>query len=317
VGAETSSEVKIADGSELPPLLATTNLTAVRDAVLAEGRGVDVTGAWRSDDDLENLVLRTTDGWIVRFPRCPEPGFAREVGVLGRLAGRLTVPIPEVAWIGTRCRMMAYRAMVGAAFDASAYSQADARHRNRLAASLARFLVVMHTALSSDEIAQIGVPTVDGDAQHALVVDRIDRVPPALRSRAMDVADHFRESWLEEPRPVGGALLHNAFRPSKMVLTDGVGELAGIWGFSRVRVGPPSLDLRYLASYPAEASAGLRRDLMQRVADQYARTGIRLDVDAARAAMAMEDLIRAIDSGDFHRFEPDDGMWSSSREDQA
>jgi hypothetical protein len=49
---------------------------------------------------------------------------------------------------------------------------------------------------------------------------------------------------------------------------------------------------------------------MQRVADQYGRTGITLDVDGARAAMAMADLARAIETADFRRFTPDDGVWA-------
>ena len=305
------------DGVDLPPLLAATDLAAAREAVLAEARGLDVAGAWFCGEGSANLVLRTTDGWIVRFPLREEPGLAREVAVLSGLAGRLTAEIPQVAWTGGRCRLIAYRAVVGATFDSTAYSQADARHRNRLAASIARFLVVLHQGLSSAEIAQLGVPDFDGDRQHELVVDRLNRVPSSLRARARDVADHFREAWLEEPRPAGRALLHNNFSPSKMALNDGVGELVGVWGFSRVRVGPPSLDLRYLASSPAGSSSGLRRDLMQRVADQYARTGVRLDVDAARAAMALADLVSAIDTGDFSRFEPDDGMWGRPGADRA
>jgi len=303
--------------SALPPLLEATDPAAVRAAVSAEGRSLDLAGARLHDEGYENLVLRTADGWILRFPRRQEPDFAREVAVLRLLAGRLPVPVPEVAWTGERRRLMAYRALDGAAFDPAAYAAADHRRRNRLAASLARFLAVMHTALSAEEIAEVGVPAVDNDAQLALVTDRLDQVPAELRARAEDIVEHFREAWLEPPRPARQVLLHNDFHLLNAVLTDGVGELTGVWDFSCVQVGPPSLDLRYFARIPEQAPPQLRRDLMQRVADQYARTGITLDVDGARAAMAVEDLVDAIDSGDFRRFAPDDGVWAWPGADRA
>jgi aminoglycoside phosphotransferase (APT) family kinase protein len=290
----------------LPPLLAGTTLEVVLAAVEAEDRGLDLTGA-RLNEGHENLVLRTVDGWILRFPRREEPDFAREVALLARLDGRLAEAVPKVAWTGTHRRVMAYRALDGAAFDVAEYGRADARHRNRLAASLARFLAVLHTALSPAEIAEIGIPVFDAVAQMALVTDRLDRVPAELRARAEDVAEHFGEAWVAEPRPVRQVLLHNEFHPLNMVF-DGVGELTGIWDFSCAQVGPPSLDLRYLARVPADAPPELRRDLMQRVADQYGRTGITLDVDGARAAIALGDLVEAIDAGDFRRFGAD-GVW--------
>jgi aminoglycoside phosphotransferase (APT) family kinase protein len=292
----------------LPPLLVGTTLKAVRAAVEAEGRGLDLTGARLHDEGYENLVLRTAGGWILRFPRREEPDFAREVALLARLDGRLTEAVPQVAWTGTHCRLMAYRALDGAAFDPTGYGRADARQRNRLAASLARFVAVLHTALDPAEIAALGVPVFDAVAQMALVTERLDHVPAELRVRAEDVVEHFAEAWVTEPRPVRQVLLHNDFHPLNMAFTEGVGELTGIWDFSCAQVGPPSLDLRYLARVPADAPPELRRDLMQRVADQYGRTGITLDVDGARAAIALEDLIEAIEGGDFRRFTAD-GVW--------
>src|SRR5665648_1018540 len=90
--------------SAVPPLLEATDLAAVREAVAAEGRGMDLAGARLHDEGYENLVLRTVDGWILRFPHRAEPDFVREVAVLRLLVGRLPVPVPEVAWTGSHRR---------------------------------------------------------------------------------------------------------------------------------------------------------------------------------------------------------------------
>jgi len=279
-------------------------------AALADSdHGLDLTSARLVPSDDDELCLRTPDGWLVRFAGA-EADPARELALLARLRGALLADLPTDAWVGTGPRVIAYRDVQGATFDAAEYAAADGRRRNRLAASIARFLVVLHTALSPEEATALGVPTVDPDGLAESVVPRLQEVPAHLRARATDVVEHFREAWLAEPRPGRQVLLHGGLHAGSMVLRDPVGELTGVRQLSHVRVGPPSLDLRYLARVPEEASPGVRRDLMQRVADQYARTGITLDVDGARAAMAMSDLAAAIRSGDFHRFEPDDGVWA-------
>lgn len=286
------------------------DLPAALAALADEAHDLELPGAHLVASELDELVLRTADGWLVRFPRGGEPDPARELVLLTRLGDALLADLPTDAWTGTAHRLIAYREVPGAVFDPAAYAAADGRRRNRLAASIARFLVVLHGAMTVDEATALGVPTVDPDAQAARVLARLAEVPAPLRPRATDVVAHFREAWLDEPRPVRHVLLHGGLHAHSMVLSDPVGELTGVQHLSRVCVGPPSLDLRHLARVPADASASVRRDLMQRVADQYARTGVTLDVDAARAAMAMADLEAAIGSGDFHRFEPDDGVWA-------
>jgi aminoglycoside phosphotransferase (APT) family kinase protein len=279
------------------PLLGTADKAAVIAAAADEDRGLDLTGAELDGAGYENLVLRTADGWILRFPRRAEPDFDREVAVLRRLAGTLPVPIPDVAWTGTRHRVMAYRAVDGDAFEAAAYEAAEPRTRDRLAASLARFLVVMHSSLSTAEIAELGIPAADHAGQVELVRDRMDRVPARLRAGAERVLDEFAAAWPDDLES-SSVLLHNDFHLLNMVFTGPAGELTGVWDFSCVRTGPPGLDLRYFARVPQSVPLAIRRDLLSRLAEQYGRTGITLDPEAARAAMAMEDLVDGVLSDD-------------------
>lgn len=258
------------------PLLAETDPAAVLAAAAEEDRGLDLAGARLDSAGYENLVLRTGDGWILRFPRHDEPDFDREVAVLRRLAGTLPVPTPDVAWTGSRHRLMAYRAIDGAPFDAVAYADADGRTRDRFAAGLARFLVAMHMALPDDEIAALGVPAVDNAGQVALVTERLDRVPQRLRAEAERLMADFAEAWVTDP-PGPPVLLHNDFHLLNMVFASrpggGLAELSGVWDFSCVRTGPAGLDLRYFARVPQAVPLATRHDLLRRLADQYGRRG--------------------------------------------
>lgn len=284
-------------------------LTGACADIEAEARGVVLEGAVVLPSAPDQLVVRTVDGWIVRLPVDPDRGAdpTREAAVLDLVGDLLPVPVPAVAWTGRHRPMLAYRALDGARFDVDAYAAADKRTRNRLAASFARFLAVLHAAVPADAAAEAGVPAWDAAALLAEV--EAHDVPPPLAERAADVVEHFREVWVAEPRTARTVLLHGGFHPENMVLHGPAGELAGVWGFRHALLGPPSLDLRFLARWPGDAASGVRRDLMQRVAEQYGRTGVDLDVDGARSAMAMADLAEALASGDTRHFEPEHGVW--------
>ena len=302
------------------------DLAALRAALALEGNGAGpgdarAPGAGSGPDELEPLpeqdrcdddrcvVARTRDGRIVRLA-LDAADAAREAALVRLLADRLLVELPQDVRTGQVAPVVVHRALDGAAFDPDAYAGADGRTRNRLAASIARLLVVWHSVVGVDEAAELGVPRVDPDELAAQVAAGLDRLPAALRGRAEDVVAHFGEAWLAEPRPAREVLLHGGLHPGVLRFAGPVGEVVAVRDLSHARIGPPSLDLRLLARLPSGASPGLCRDLMQRVADQYARTGVVLDVDGARAAMAMADLATAIRTGDLRHFEPDDGVWA-------
>jgi aminoglycoside phosphotransferase (APT) family kinase protein len=84
-------------------------------------------------------------------------------------------------------------------------------------------------------------------------------------------------------------LLHSDFHLGNLVMTAPLGRLAGVWDFSCVATGHPSLDFRYLTSH---------RELAARVASAYAaRTGREIDLGLAAAALTLEDVSDALEEG--------------------
>ena len=55
--------------SDLPPVVAATDLDSLVTAVVREDAEVDLTDCIRLEG-WENVGLRTRDGWILRFQRC-------------------------------------------------------------------------------------------------------------------------------------------------------------------------------------------------------------------------------------------------------
>ena len=198
-------------------------------AVAAEGRDVDLSEAVRRSG-WESVVLETRDGWILRFPR-PHVAFEREVALLRRIAGRLPARTPAIEWTGERTKFAAYRKLKGCGFDVNAYHRAPSPQRDRLARSLAGFLVAMHGVLTPGEIAELGIPGAGGDSDDARIPDRLDRVPGAVRhdveTLLVEIATLRSRADLGPP-----VLLHDDFHFGNVVLDGPVGELVGVWDFS-------------------------------------------------------------------------------------
>jgi len=256
-------------------------------AVLGEGRDdLDLSGA-TVKSGWESVVLDGGDGWIYRFPR-PHVAFERELAILHRLQGRLPAPIPVVEWTGQHATFAAYRKLEGCEFDHDVYEGASSGQRDVLAASLAGFLVAMHSALTTVEIAELGIPAPgDPFVPIATIRTRIASVPASVRSVVDDVLDEA-ESRARQPDGDQLVVTHNDFDFSNMVLAGPVGRLTGVWDFSCVQLGPRSADLRYLA--------GRSPDLMARVGAHYERLCWKpIDVRAAVRADRVERIGDSLD----------------------
>ena len=249
-------------------------------AIRAEGLDIDLDGA-EVRSGWENVVLDTVDGWILRFPRDEQVPFRRELALLDRLHDHLPAPIPRVLRVGTKTRFAGYRRIDGVSLDVAAFATADPMIRDRVAAGLARFLAVMHTATELPQIRTLTVPAFDADGLFPLDAERLT---PELWPRFNEVRDDL--VWRLEASPHRPVLLHNDFHVGNLVLDEPLGKLTGVWDFSCVAIGNPSLEFRYLAE---------DSELAARIASAYAaRTGREIDLGLAVAALRLEQVSDAL-----------------------
>lgn len=254
--------------------------------VAAEDRGVDLSGAVLKSG-WESVVLETRDGWILRFPR-PHVAFEREISILRRILGRLPARTPNVEWTGERTKFAAYRKLDGWVFDAEAYRSAPVGQRDRLARSLAGFLVAMHGVFTPHEVAELGIPGADAGSDSAPNVDRFDRVPEDVRHDVENLLDEIAAAHRGRADQEPPVVLHDDFHFGNVVLDGPVGELVGVWDFSCVHTGEPSVDLRYFA--------GGSDDLLRRVTHEYEQcSGRPIDTRVATLAYRLEVVSDALD----------------------
>lgn len=261
------------------------SLTDLVSAVLAEGRGVDVGDAVRRSGG-ESVVLETIE-WIYRFPR-DHIDFDRELAILATLNSRLPAAIPRVEWIGRRSRFCAYRKIRGWQFHPGSYQSASRSRQTLLAVSMAEFLVAMHDALSDAEIARHGVPDFFPLSARADLVS-LGEIPVEVREDVRDLIARARRAS-EDVASSEAKLLHNDFTSDNMVFDGPVGRLSGVWDFSRVSIGPPSFDFRFLLRLPDPLTGEVIRE--------YERlTGREINQEALVTAARIGDLVALVRRG--------------------
>lgn len=271
-------------GESNPPVARNLEKDTLLDLAAKEGRGVDLSSADRLEG-WQNVVLRTKDGWILRFPKSHDHAFSRECSILAALSGRLPAEIPVVQWTGRLTRMAAYRTLLGHELVPSQYVRNRAAHSGPIAHSMAQFLVQMHSSFSVAEASEMGIPKLR--SQH--LIDEVTRrwasVPHNLKAQVDAAIAHFSERWVGDAYSPDRDLriLHNDFHLGNMTFGEKLGPLKAVWDFSCVEVGQPSYEFRYLI----EDCWQLACD----VASNYHQlSGIDLDLPAAALAAYFEEI---------------------------
>ena len=254
----------------------------------------------------ESVVLETPD-WIIRFPRREDIPFATEVSVLAHVRGRLPVQTPDVAWIGSRVRCMAYPKITGATFDAQDWETANEIKRQSLADSLAELLSAWRAAFSAGDAERLGIKPMGGAPYLGQLRSELSRLPPSLQPLVAELLILYEELFEKELVGSGPVVLHGDFHLGNMVLAGPCGPITGLWDFSCVAIGAPSWDLHYLAGeigIPADdqefPGSGPHLDLLRRVATRLEEGGL------AGGDLLLSDIMQCVEWIGDHR--PDEAV---------
>ncbi|UXA15836.1 phosphotransferase (plasmid) [Mycobacterium sp. SMC-8] len=275
----------------LPPVAQSMDKASLLALASGESHDVDL-----SSVDLfegwQNVVLSTTDGWILRFPRDASHAFVRECEVLELLRVRLPAEVPVIEWTGVRTRFAAYRTLQGVRLEPGEYGAEAERTSDRTAASMAQFLLSMHCSMSVEEVAALGIPTLGSDHLVEATQRHWSSVPAHSRKQVEAVMARFHDRWVAPVAATkpGAPTLHNDFHLGNMLFAEHDGALKAVWDFSCVEQGEPSYDFRYLF----EDSWQLAID----VAGCYERIAeSKLDLPAAALAGHFEAISDALVEG--------------------
>lgn len=202
------------------------------------------------------------DGDVVfRFPR-KESTVAlleREIRVLPRLAGRLSLAVPVPGWIGRPTERFpwmfaGYRRLAGVTADAADLSEAE---RMAAAAPLGAFLAGLHAVpaegldLPGDEI---------GRTAFARRMPELEARLARLRGRIGDPAPWLRLFDGELPGPPPAPVVVHGDLYARHLLVDEMRRISGVIDWGDLHVGDPAADLSLAYGFlPPRARAAFMR----------------------------------------------------------
>ncbi|WP_236825112.1 MULTISPECIES: phosphotransferase [unclassified Blastococcus] len=201
----------------------------------------------------DNTVHVLGGSWVARFPRRATalPGFRRELAVLGRITGRLPLPVPAPRWVATDddpadpwpfsvAPLLPGRELAHAGLGEEA--------RPPAAAALGAFLAALHAPGTLDLLAGVELP-----------VDPLGRGTPgaraagtraqlaALGAGGLPVPAGAVGALLDEGERLGAptgdpVLVHGDLHARHLLVDDG-GAAAGVIDWGDVCLADPALDL--------------------------------------------------------------------------
>jgi aminoglycoside 2''-phosphotransferase len=202
-------------------------------------------------------VLVINDEIIFRFPRFPDgiESILREVHILSRIRGRVTLPIPDPIYTSQDTCMvgkvfMGYRMLPGEPLWRETFQSLVDETQGRLAVQLANFLRELH----SIPVGQLGtdLPIQDGPEEWANFYAEIrQHLFPLMRPDACEwVKKHF-ETYLNTTslhtyQPV---LRHGDFGTSNILYDQAAQAISGVIDFGGAGLGDPALDIAAISCF--------------------------------------------------------------------
>jgi aminoglycoside 2''-phosphotransferase len=213
-----------------------------------------------------NDIIFINDDLIFRFPRYEENirDFLREIEVLEKLQGHLSLPIPDPVYACSETRsvgstFMGYKLLQGKPLFRNVLNNiTDESTLEVLAHQLADFLYGLHR-LSTAALG-LDLPLNDALAQSRTFYSDVEKyLLPLMRPEARVAVtkhfeDYFNESGLQEYKPV---MIHGDFGGSN-ILFDG-DRISGIIDFSFAGLDDPARDIAAVSTYGEAFFARIRR----------------------------------------------------------
>ena len=189
-------------------------------------------------------ILVINDLWICKIPKDPantqhSAALAVEAELLKALQGKLTTPIPVVAYVAPN--FLVYQQIPGTELTAERYADLSQPQKAQLAHDIAYFLYELHRALSIAEAKQIGLMFNDWPWSPAKLIQQADLLTdPALKK----IFTAFIKDY-GDPRAVPNiTLIHNDMICRNIIIDPQTGRLNGIIDFTDAAIDDPYIDLR-------------------------------------------------------------------------
>ncbi|MCB9493764.1 MAG: aminoglycoside phosphotransferase family protein [Epsilonproteobacteria bacterium] len=195
----------------------------------------------------DHFVLQADQQWIFRFAKdhMRSTILQREVQLLKQLAGKTTLPIPEVIFEFNSPVGFGYKKIDGQILTPADYNQLSSYCKDHFAQTLAQFLFELHTPLPRDALVRLHIPASDWPLPSQQLTQKLEHKlhATALQNLLTWTLREYTQIQTEQHDTV---LLHHDLYHNNIAFDTERNVINGIFDFSDAALGDPYIDFRYL-----------------------------------------------------------------------
>jgi len=105
----------------------------------------------------DNFVVEINKTYIFRFPKNKDFKLAKEIKILKKIRGKITLEIPVYEFIGRNTPYVGYRKIMGQPLSRNILDKLSLKEKNILAFDIAKFFYEFHSSLSINESKSLGL----------------------------------------------------------------------------------------------------------------------------------------------------------------
>ena len=197
----------------------------------------------------DHLVAEVNEQWIFRFPRDIKSiaNIEREKKLLDYLKSRISLPIPDYRYFGTKVAFVGYPKLQGIHINQQIYTNFSIETRHHLANTLASFFTEIHHAVSKEQALAWG---------HAPIIRPTKEMGPLIATLPLEIqsmvkiAIAYNQKELSDEKNL--VFCHQDINGDNLAYDLVINEITGVFDFSDTGIGPYSLEFAELFVVDAE-----------------------------------------------------------------
>lgn len=191
----------------------------------------------------DHAVLIFDKNTVFRFPY---PGEYRkavksEAKLLHYLGKRLTIPIPQYAYVAKDGSFAGYSMIAGSPLTKARYAKLAPTARETIARQLSQFLTELH-AVSLVNARRLGVIDIDRSKDIKRWRHRVRQIYPSLSNAEATLIESYFDEFLTNIEYPQKVVTHNDLFDEHIILDPDRRRLSGIIDFSDRSIGDPAAD---------------------------------------------------------------------------
>ncbi len=223
-------------------ILSEFNIATIRQTLSAEITDLEMESLNIIETGWDHLVAEINGKWIFRFPRKKESieNLQREKNLLTYLKSYISLAVPQYQFFGRKIAFAGYQKLPGLHLNKQIYDSLDPSVQNNIALSLATFFCELHTSVSKEQARLWG---------YGLAIRPIEKIA-TLSGMSDDIKRMLSEAISYASAELGNEknlfFIHQDVNGDNSVFDENLGQMAGIFDFSDVAVGPYSWEFAAL-----------------------------------------------------------------------